>query len=149
PSNARYRRELGTIYSWLGNAYGAPEYFNLGDTGRALDYYLRADDLAREFTAADPKNGQGLLDLAIGRGKLADVLRNSDPRRAIQYANDCLAEVSKPGINATRVSMRIQCLESLAAAEDAAGDHARAIQIRNEEDGLNAEKLRKSPSDLG
>ena len=45
--------------------------------------------------------------------------------------------------------MRIQCLESLAAAEDAAGDPARAIQIRNEEDGLNAEKLRKSPSDLG
>ncbi|MCX6629812.1 MAG: tetratricopeptide repeat protein [Candidatus Solibacter sp.] len=151
PANARYRRELGTIYTWLGNASGGPKYFNLGDSQRALDYYRRAIELTRELVSADPKNTQAPLDLALVQGKISDVLAGSDPVQAVKYATGCLTgtAASKPGSTPLQAAVRINCLEILANAEDHAGNPGRAMQVREEGEALNAERLRKNPSDLG
>jgi tetratricopeptide (TPR) repeat protein len=152
PANARYRRELSTIDSWLGNAWGGPEYFNLGDSRRALEYYNRANDVAREMVKNDPNDSQAVLDLAIGVEKVADVIVSSDPAQAIRYANECLAgataALKSRGANG-HTALRVQCMASLANAEAAAGNHARALQIRDEVHALNEERRRKTPSDLG
>lgn len=151
PANARYRRELGGIYGWLGNASGGSGYFNLGDRRRALDYYRRSDELNRAFVSADPKNGQARMDLTIGQQKLADVLAGSDPRQAIKYATECLAgtaEAMKPGSTGIRLALRMQCLDALANAEESAGNPVRAIQIFDEEQALNTGRLREDPSDV-
>jgi eukaryotic-like serine/threonine-protein kinase len=152
PTDARYKRELGTVYTWLGNASGAPRYFNLGDREKALEYYRRANVLTLEMLDADPKNRLALVDLTINQSKMSEMLATKNPREALAFANDCVRGATPPpGQKPTvlQLRLRLQCLTALALAEQESGRPVEALRALAEEGALNLEALAKNPSDLG
>jgi tetratricopeptide (TPR) repeat protein len=93
PSNATYRRELKSLYNWLGNYLGNPGFINLGDEAAALDHYRRGLVISEEMAAVDSRNALARYDLAISYAKVADILTSSDPREAAALYRRALAIV--------------------------------------------------------
>ena len=93
PSNATYRRELKTLYNWIGNYLGNPYFINLGDETAALEYYRQALVISEEMAAVDPGNALALYDLSISYAKVADILTASDPRQAAELYRRALAVI--------------------------------------------------------
>ena len=90
PSNPIYRRELKTVYNWMGNYSGHPMFINLGDQATALDYYRQGLVISEELAAADPKNAFARLDLAISYGKMGDIVSDADPKQGAEFYRKAL-----------------------------------------------------------
>ncbi|MCI0392653.1 MAG: protein kinase, partial [Acidobacteria bacterium] len=91
PASAFYRRQLLVAHQWLGNLHGNPTSINLGDTAAALDHYQQVLRLAKELTAADPKETQARLHFANAYAKLGDVASESEPQRSAELYRQALA----------------------------------------------------------
>ena len=132
PSNAMYLRELKVVYNWLGNYSGNPQFINLGDRTAALSYYRQGLVISEELAAADPKNAQARLDLAVSCGKMGDILSDSDPALAAEYYRKALA-ITRALLNDAPGEFRYLrrqaiFLRTLAAPLRKLGDHQSALQ---------------------
>ncbi|HKI04102.1 MAG TPA: protein kinase [Thermoanaerobaculia bacterium] len=91
PSNTTYHREMKTLYNWLGNYLGNPNFINMGDEAAALRYYRQGLVIAEEMAAVDPKNALALYDLATSYAKMGDILTAADPQQGAAFYRRSLA----------------------------------------------------------
>ena len=84
PDNARYRRELSLLYSWMGHFTGNPLRMNLGDRAKAEEYYRLGLAIAEPLAVEDSKNVQAQVDLSFALEHLASVVVLRDPRAAVE-----------------------------------------------------------------
>jgi tetratricopeptide (TPR) repeat protein len=92
PDNARYKRELALLYSWMGHFTGSPVRMSLGDRAKAEEYYRKQHELAAKLAAEDPNNAQGLMDLVFSYEHVANTVEN--PREAVQLYRNALAALA-------------------------------------------------------
>lgn len=128
PDNIRYRRELSLLYSWMGHFTGSPVRMSLGDRGKAEEYYRKNLELARTLAVEDPKNVQGVMDLAFSHEHVANTVEN--PREAVELYRKALA-VLAPLLEKSPGELRYQRrqatqLRLLAVALHRSGDRTAA-----------------------
>jgi tetratricopeptide (TPR) repeat protein len=128
PDNVRYRRELALLYSWMGHFSGSPIRMSLGDRAKAEQYYRKGLEITEKLAAEDPKNAQGLMDLAFSYEHVANTVEN--PREAIELYRKALA-VLAPLLEKSPGELRYQrrkatALRLLAVALHRSGERAAA-----------------------
>ncbi len=133
PSNITYRRELKTLYNWVGNYLGNPNFINLGDGASALRYYRQGLVIAEEMAEVDPSNALARFDLSLSYAKNADVLTASDPGQAAALYRQALAIVDTllqetPG-DFKYLRRRVLYQRSLAAPLHRLGDPDGALRM--------------------
>jgi tetratricopeptide (TPR) repeat protein len=92
PHNARYRRELALLYSWMGHFTGSPLRMSLGDRAKAEEYYRKQLEIAEQLAAEDAQNAQGVMDLVFSYEHVANTVEN--PREAVQLYRKALAALA-------------------------------------------------------
>ena len=134
PDNVRYRRELALLYSWMGHFTGSPIRMSLGDRAKAEEYYRKGLEITEKLAVEDPKNAQGVMDLAFSYEHVANSVEN--PREAVELYRKALA-VLAPLLEKSPGELRYQrrkatALRLLAVALHGSGDHAAAREQMQE-----------------
>lgn len=153
PNNARYRRELAVLYSFLGNYSGNSSYFNLGKPAAALDYYRQAYALDAQLASADPNDARGRLDRINNALKIAAIPIPGGVEERVRQARFALAAidpmVSQAPSNFRYRSHRQNGLSVLGGALLDAGKAREAVRVLGESLDEADRLLRASPRDLG
>jgi tetratricopeptide (TPR) repeat protein len=92
PDNARYKRELALLYSWMGHFTGSPVRMSLGERAKAEEYYRKQHEIAAKLAAEDPNNAQGAMDLVFSYEHVANTVEN--PSEAVQLYRNALAALA-------------------------------------------------------
>jgi non-specific serine/threonine protein kinase/serine/threonine-protein kinase len=77
PNDPQVRRALARAYLKVGDSTGTPNFANLGQLSKALEYQHRALNIRERLVAENPNNIEDHLDLAISYGRVGIVLVNS------------------------------------------------------------------------
>jgi eukaryotic-like serine/threonine-protein kinase len=134
PDNIRYRRELALLYSWMGHFTGSPIRMSLGDRAKAEAYYRKNLEITEKLAAEDPKNAQGVMDLAFSYEHVGNTVDN--PREAVGLYRKALA-VLAPLLEKSPGELRYQrrnasALRLLAVALHRSGERAEAREQMRE-----------------
>jgi tetratricopeptide (TPR) repeat protein len=85
------RSNVASAHQSLGDILGNPEQLNLGDRERVLAHYRKAQRIAEELAAADPKDIRARSDLSDLYRSFGAVLLDGDPAEAFPYYSKALA----------------------------------------------------------
>ena len=152
PNNARSRRELGVVYTLLGNYSGNSNYFHLGKPAAALDYYRQAAALNAPLASADPNDARGKLDRITSALKIASIALAGGSDERLRQARFALAGIDSmvsqaPG-NFQYRRYRQNCLSALGEAFLDAGKVREAVRVLEQSLDLSEQLVRAAPHDL-
>jgi tetratricopeptide (TPR) repeat protein len=68
------QRELAAAYQRVGDVQSQLHHANIGDSQGALKSYQKSLALREAIVAADPKNSEANLDLAVSYNRVGDIL---------------------------------------------------------------------------
>ena len=83
PHLAKSARQLYWSYIALGDVFGSPARFSLGQPGAAAEHYRKARAIAERLASADPANEVAKLDLARAFSREGAALALSQPAQAL------------------------------------------------------------------
>ena len=134
------RRGEGMTLGNLGNAY-----YQLGETRRAIEYYEQGLEIAGE-TGDRRGEGEMLNNLGIAYRRLGET------RRAIEYYEQDLVITRETGDRrgeGTALFNRALALDELDRRDEAIADARAALQILEQIEDPNADKVRRKLADWG
>jgi tetratricopeptide (TPR) repeat protein len=83
PPGAKSARQLYWSYIALGDVFGSPVRFSMGNTADAVREYQKAQSVAEELVKADPANDMAKLDLARALSREGAAVAASQPAAAL------------------------------------------------------------------
>ncbi len=126
PNDMENLREWGTIDHFLGNLHGEASGPNLGEFAEARRFYEEHIGIAEKLAAADSRNVSARGGLVAPYGKLADLLSETEPVRAVALYRKAL-EAAGAGS-----SRRAEWLGQMSYAMRRSGDTAGARRAAEE-----------------
>ena len=133
PGNVIYQRDLLSVYVFTGDAFAGTAYVNLGEPAAAMEYYLKAQQLASKLVREDSRNALAIRDAANVERKLGNQWRDSDPKRAAESFRRSMALVEqlleRDAKNTDWLRLKGLALMSLGYAQGRSGDNAAAVHI--------------------
>jgi serine/threonine protein kinase/tetratricopeptide (TPR) repeat protein len=95
PTESNHRRHLMAAYAELADLLGSPIEFSLGEWDAAEAEYHKAMAVAEALAAADPRDAQAQLAIAMVSRKLGNVVTRRDPRAAVERHRRAIAIVDR------------------------------------------------------
>jgi hypothetical protein len=132
PKNPVFQRQMALTYQGLSFLNENPEFPNLGNTAKAIDYARKYVAAQQAQVDADPDDANGEFGLAMALLCQSRALRKASPSEALASARRSLDLLEKnlarsPG-NTLVISRRARVLTQLGRARLAAGDRRRAFE---------------------
>lgn len=91
PNDTHLQHNLLISYGRVGDGYGSPFGFNIGDRTEALVWYRKALGVAEKLSTADVHDGKSLSDLATASLRIGAVLQiQGSNKEAMQAIQRCL-----------------------------------------------------------
>jgi tetratricopeptide (TPR) repeat protein/predicted Ser/Thr protein kinase len=126
PNDMENLREWGTNDHFLGNLHGEVSGPNLGERAEAERFYEEHIGIAEKLAAADPRNVGARGGLVAPYGKMADLLRETEPVRAVALYRKALEAAGAGG------NRRAEWLGQMSYAMRRSGDPAGARRAAEE-----------------
>jgi serine/threonine protein kinase/tetratricopeptide (TPR) repeat protein len=95
PTESNHRRHLMAAYAELADLLGSPIEFSLGEWAAAEAEYQKAMAVAEALAAADPRDAQAQLAIAMVSRKLGNVITRRDPSAAVDRHRRAIAIVER------------------------------------------------------